>query len=34
MMNVEDFRIMFRAHLSHEIWDNMSDWTKLNAVDE
>lgn len=21
MMNVEDFRIMFRAHLSHELWD-------------
>lgn len=25
MMNVEDFRIMFRAHLSHEIWDK---WRK------
>ena len=21
MMNVEDFRIMFRTHLSHELWD-------------
>lgn len=41
MMNIEDFRNMFRAHLSHELWDkwrkgqlDMSDWTKLNAVDE
>ena len=25
MMNVEDFRIMFRAHLSLEIWDK---WRK------
>ena len=21
MMNIEDFKNMFRAHLSHEIWD-------------
>lgn len=25
MMNIEDFRNMFRAHLSHEIWDK---WRK------
>lgn len=25
MMNIEDFKNMFRAHLSHEIWDK---WRK------
>lgn len=25
MMDIEDFRNMFRAHLSHEIWDK---WRK------
>lgn len=41
MMNVEDFRIMFRAHLSHELWDKWrngqldeNEWALTGSVDD